>query len=231
MWPSGNRTIFYKLYTATVLLIFFVCYTTFKCLYLSEVKSVSETTYLSFVSLTEMTLFVKILLFLHQNDIVRSNQEYLEKFVAVTSDEKEICERNMMFFWKMAISYGVLTNLTSFLSFLVPLTASEPSLPFLAWYPVDWQHQRHIYWMVYWYQVIGMLIQCNTLVCIEMYVVYLMITVSTYLEVLGHRLTLIGIVQSAQEIDTNTFVAAIRCHKYIHRFDSRISIATRQSIS
>lgn len=228
-WPSGNRSIQYKLYTTSMLLVFFIFYTTFKCLYLPLLKSVSEATYLSFVCLTEITLLVKVLWLLHLNDIVRFNHEFLERFVASTPDEKRICDRNAQLFLRMSISYLALTNITSVLSFLVPLSADTPTLPFLAWYPVDWQHQRHIYWAVYLYQVTGMIIQCNTLVCIEVYVVYLMIVVSTYLEVLAHRLTLIGTVQNAaverkmgQSKDREMLVASIRCHKYIHWYVFRL---------
>lgn len=206
-----------------MLLIFFIFYTTFKCLYLPLLKSVSEATYLSFVCLTEITLIVKVLWLLYLNDIVRLNQEFLERFVAPTPYEKEIRDRNMQLFLKISISYLALTNTTSVLSFLVPLTADTPTLPFLAWYPVDWQHQRYIYWAVYLYQVIGMIIQCNTLICIEVYVVYLMIVVSTYLEVLAHRLARFGVLQNGaddqemvQSNDREILVAAIRCHKYIH---------------
>lgn len=221
-WPSENNSIQYKLYTIAVLLIFFIFYTTFKCLYLPHLKSVSEATVFSFVCLTEITLFVKILLFLYKNDIVRWNQEYMEEFVAMRSTEKTICQRDMRFFLKISISYVVLTNTTSLLSFLVPLTASKPTLPFIGWYPVDWEHQQSAYWIVYVYQVIGMIIQCNTLVSIEMYVVYLMMVVSMYLKVLALRLARIGSVQNATverkmaiSNDRDTLVAAIRCHKYI----------------
>lgn len=236
-WPSGHRSIQYKLYTTSMLLIFFIFYTTFKCLYLPLLKSVSEATYLSFVCLTEITLIVKILWLLYINDIVRLNQKFLERFVATTPNEERICDRNMQLFRKISISYLVLTNATSVLSFLVPLTAHTPTLPFLAWYPVDWQHQRPIYWAVYLYQVIGMIIQCNTLVCIEMYVVYLMIVVSTYLKVLAHRLAHIGVVRNeavdrevAQSNDREILVAAIRCHKYIHWYDFRPQMSSSELI-
>lgn len=224
-WPSGNRSLRYKLYTVAVMLVFFIFYTTFKCLYLTELRNVSETTFFLFVCLTEITLIVKILWFLYQNDLVWLNQEYLERFETATPAEKRICDGNMQFFLKMSISYVVLTNTTSVLSFLVPLSVATPSLPFLAWYPLDWEHQPLFYWLVYLYQVIGMIIQCNTLVCIEMYVVYLMTVVSAYLKVLAHRLSRIGNIQNAaveakmmQSCDREMLVAAIECHNYIHRY-------------
>lgn len=70
-----------------------------------------------------------------------------------------------------------------------------------------------------------MIIQCNTLVCIEMYIVYLMMVVSTYLEVLAHRLARIGYhgtaaveMKTCDANDRDMLVAAIQCHKYIHRY-------------
>lgn len=227
IWPSESPSLAYKLYRVTVLLIFFIFYTAFKCLYLMDLKSVREATFFLLVCLEELSLTVKVLGLLYQHDIAWLNQEFVEQFVATEPSEKQICVQNMRLFLRMAITYCVMTNITALLSFLVPLGATQPELPYLAWYPVDWQHDRHIYWLVYMYQVVGMLIQCNTLVCIEMYFVYLMTVVSTYLEVLAYRLERIADVRNVAT--TEVLVAVIQCHKYIHRY--AFSLTTNNAVT
>lgn len=191
-WLETKRLFSSKFHTITIFLIFFLIYTTFKCLYFTSLKDIRETTFFTFVCLSEVALVIKISIFLKRNESVRKNQIYLESFLLRSPEEQNICNNYMIEFKKIAFIYIILTNSTCILSFIVPLTLKEPTLCYLAWYPVDWQHDRRYYWMVYIYQMIGMIFQANTLICLELYTVYMLISTSTYLRVLDYRFRRIG---------------------------------------
>lgn len=211
-WLVPKKSFPSRIYTVAMFLAFFLFYTTFKCSYFPMLKDLRETSFFTFVCLSEIALILKISTFLVRNESVRKNQSYLESFALYTPDEKRICASYMSQFKKIAFVYILLTNSTCILSFVVPLTIKEPTLCYLAWYPVDWQHERSYYWMVYIYQVVGMIFQANTVICLELYTVYMLIVTSAYLRVLDYRFRRIGFARgnSNQEL-----IDGIKMHQWI----------------
>lgn len=192
LWPSENSTIFYTIYNILFQSIFGLIYTTFKCIYFFKTDNMQDRVFCAFVSLAEIGLFVKIVNLALRNETVQANLNKIHDFKLESIDEKNFFMSRMKIFRIMLIAYISLTSLTGVFSYLVPFFADEPILPYLAWYPLDWYHNKTHYWIVYFYQVIGMIIATNMFVFLEMYTVYLFLALSTQIDILNNRLKKIG---------------------------------------
>ncbi|XP_037041513.1 odorant receptor 94b-like [Bradysia coprophila] len=79
-------------------------------------------------------------------------------------------------------------NVTGVAAYVSALYTIPRQLPFRAWYPIDWRHDERRYWIVYTYQVVGMIMQANLNICIEIFPGYLMYMARVKMEVLSLRL-------------------------------------------
>lgn len=109
-------------------------------------------------------------------------------FVIETEHETEFLQNRMEPFQKLALFYYILPNVCGINAYLKPLFAAKTELPFLGWYPLDWKNNSLDYWITYVYQVVGILIEINLNVTMELFPSYLMYMLSTQMEILGMRL-------------------------------------------
>lgn len=186
-----------------------------------------EIVFCSFVSLTEVALFVKVLNMRYRTNIFQQHLNDLHNFKLETDEEMALIRERLSVLSKMLFAYIGLVMVTGAMSYSVPFFVDETVLPYLAWYPVDWYHNPEIYWFLYAYQVTGMVIQSHILVCMEMYTVYIFVLLSTQLDIINGRLRATGWQQRADD-DLNkremtrkgdktaaALVQCIRAHKIV----------------
>lgn len=192
LWPSENSSMLYRICGYVFQGMFFLFYTFFKCVYAFTTTSMEEIVLCSFVSLTEVALFVKVLNMRYRMQLFQTHLRELHNFVLESEEELALILGRCRILTKMLFAYIGLVMVTGVMSYSVPFFLEAPTLPYLGWYPFDWYHNRQIYWLIYAYQVTGMIIQSHTLVCMEMYMVYLFVILSTQFDILSLRLKNVG---------------------------------------
>lgn len=231
LWPSEKSSIFYTIFGYVFQSIFFFFYTSFKCLYFFTTTEMQEIVFCAFVSLTEVALFVKNLNMHFRSHVFQNHLKRIEAFEMENDTEAKLLDGRLKILRKMLFAYIGLVMVTGAFSYSVPFFTDDTSLPYLAWYPVNWQNNSRTYWMVYAYQIIGMVIQSHTLVCMEMYTVYIFVVLSTQYDILSERLKKIGNVKNNgddcidiqnnnKNIKQNTtacLISCIRNHREITR--------------
>lgn len=192
LWPSASPSLVYLVFGYVFQSVFFFCYTSFKCIYAFTTRNMEEIVLCSFVSLTEVALCVKVLNMHFRMRVIQQHLHEIHSFQLETTEEATLVDGRCRTLTKMLFAYIGLVMVTGFFSYSVPFFLDEPTLPYLGWYPLDWYHNRSLYWLVYSYQVAGMIIQSHILVCMEMYTVYMFVMLSSQFDILCMRLKKIG---------------------------------------
>lgn len=173
-------------YTGHLTLSF--CYTGFMVVGLLFISDVNQITLSICVTFTCVAYVAKILNFYWHNDGMKKCFKSVNDFVLETEHETEFLQNRMEPFQKLALFYYILPNVCGITAYLKPLFAAKTELPFLGWYPLDWKNNSFDYWITYVYQVVGILIEINLNVTMELFPSYLMYMLSTQMEILGMRL-------------------------------------------
>lgn len=166
----------------------------------------AEIVFCSFVSLTEVALFVKVLNMRYRTHVFQQHLNDLHNFKLENGAEMALIHGRLRILTKMLFAYIGLVMVTGAMSYSVPFFVDETILPYLAWYPIDWYHNSKIYWFLYAYQVAGMIIQSHTLVCMEMYMVYIFVLLSTQLDIINERLRANGWQNVDDNLNTNDLI-------------------------
>lgn len=197
LWPTHPSTstlswCIYSLYTVAFQSIFIFAYVLFKCINFLYIDDLTVMTLAMFITLTELSLAVKIVNFYARHRTMQLCLRTVERIRFQNIEEEAIFDARMSFLQKIFVAFLVTANTTGVFSYLSPVFVVEPMLPYPGWYPLDWTNNRQHYWMVYAYQVLGMICQIQALVIIEVYFIFLMVVVSAQVEILGKRLERIG---------------------------------------
>ena len=156
------------------------------------------------MSLTELVLIITITNFLIRFRDMQSMLRTLQEFDLDSNDEVAFVRKKVMFFLKISIFYYVSANCAATNADIVAAFSpvDDPILPFRAWVPqLDWRHDRIHYWIVFWYQSVGMFITCNLNVTMELFSCFLTYVVSCQMEILGMRLARLGYAQESLGVD------------------------------
>lgn len=194
LWPinSIHFSWFNKVYTLIFQFIFTFAYTSFKCINFIYLTDLDIITRAMFICLTEIALIVKILNFYFRIEMMQDCLASIKQFQLLNKEEVELFNAKLVFLSRIITWYLSVTNITAVFSYMTPWFVAEPILPYPAWYPLDWSHHSLHYWIAYVYQVVGMFFQAHSLVILEVYFIFLMVSISTQFEVLSKRLERIG---------------------------------------
>lgn len=195
LWPTHqikSASLFYAVYTILFQIIFTFSYDIFKCINFLFLTDLSIITRAMFICFTEIALVVKIVNFYFRMKTMQNCLNFVRAIKIETECEEKLFTSNLSFLSKIIKWYLITANVTGVFSYLSPLLVSEPILPYPGWYPLDWFNSSLYYWLIYAYQVVGMFFQIQTLVIIESYFIYLMVTVSVQLDILSRRIEKIG---------------------------------------
>lgn len=175
------------------------CYTGFMVVGLLFISDVNQITLSICVTFTCVAYVAKILNFYWHNAGMKMCLNSVRDFVLENEHEEEFLQDRMKPFQKLALFYYILPNVCGITAYLKPLFAVKTELPFLGWYPLDWETNALNYWIIYVYQIAGIFIEINLNVTMELFPSYLMHMLSTQMEILGMRLE--RITASTCEID------------------------------
>lgn len=147
-----------------------------------------------FICFTELSLSVKIVNFYCRIGTIQNCLTTVQSAVRIERPcEARLFSEKFSVLSKIITWYLISANMAGVFSYTSPLLVSDSSvLPYPGWYPLDWEHNAVEYWLVYAYQVAGMFFQIQTLVIIEVFFIYLMVAISTQLDIIGQRMERIG---------------------------------------
>lgn len=163
------------------------------------ISDVNEITLAICVTFTLVAYVVKIINFYWNNLGMKQCLRAVSDFVLENDDEFEFVEQRMEPFQRLALFYYIVPNLCGITAYLKPIFAVKTELPFIGWYPLDWRNNTMDYWIIYVYQVVGILIEINLNVTMELFPSYLMYMLSIQIEILGKRLERTGEQESETE--------------------------------
>lgn len=229
-WPNENSSPFYQIYSFVLHFGFVFLYLIFMLINLIFITDVNETTHSLYVTLTELAFFLKVMNFFWFNRGMKDCMATVIAFDLKNQHETETIQKRMHFFNWLTCSYYVIPNLCAIIASMKPLFVEEREIPFRGWYPLDWVNNDRNYVLVYAYQVVGILIEVNLNVTLDVYPNFLMHMISIQMEILGKRLNDLGsssnneVVSSVEptgDFQTSGYTDLIDCiktHQKIIRF-------------
>lgn len=233
LWFSTDSRI-YKIYALILHITFTVIFTVFMLMNLILVTNIREATHAFYMTFTIISMFTRVMCFLWHNSRIRLCLEPIHDFDIQTIDEAKLLERKLNSFMNLVIVFYVACIAVLIMAFVQVLFMTEPKLPFPSYYPLDWQHNRLDYWIVYFYQVGCLITGLNTNVGIQLFSCYLMHMLRFWMEVLGMRLVKLGSnVKDIGRSETNTalkdnedfIVKCIASHQTLTRLKNDFQIS------
>ncbi len=191
LWPSENTSkcssVLYNFYSLTINVIFLFLYDLSTSVYIFFLEDVQEATDNLCMSLTLIALFAKVVNFKISLRRIRTALRMSEEFMLENDEEYVIVDRQISFYNKLAVFLFCSANVAGSFNYTAVMMSEEVKLPVLAWFPFGWESNSTVYVLLYAYQVIGLVIQSNLNVSMDLFAAYLMHVASIKLQILGNR--------------------------------------------
>lgn len=191
-WPNEDSSLGYYVYSFVLHFGFVFIYLICMLINLIFITDVNETTHSLYVTLTELAFFLKVLNFFWFNRGMKECMCTVIDFDLKSDNETETITKHLHSFNWLTYLYYIIPNLCAITASMKPLFVAKREIPFRGWYPLDWQNNDRDYILVYAYQVIGILIEVNLNVTLDVYPNFLMHMISVQMEILGNRLRHLG---------------------------------------
>lgn len=188
LWYYPDTTVAYKLYAFLLHFVFSFLYTICFVVNVFFLTDVSDATDSLCITLTVVALLVKVFNFFWYNTLIQRNLEKIQQFQLIDDNEIRLVNSRTKMFSKLMVYYYCICNTTGITTFINAIFVTPPKLPFPGWYPMDWQHNNRDYWLTYFYQTLGMAMEINWNITIELFPCYVMFMISVKMELLGGRM-------------------------------------------
>lgn len=195
IWPPPE-SIIYKICSIIFHLLFAYGYTLFLCINLVFLADITDLTDSLFMTLTCFGLCSKLTNFRYFMNDIQYTLQRIKTFQLHNDNENEFIRMKVKFYDRILFAYYIVSNLAGFAAYTYVLFdyngVGNRALPFHGWYPIDWRGNIRNYWIVYGYQVGGMMCLCNLNITMDLYPCYVMYMIGLQMEILGKRLENIG---------------------------------------
>lgn len=251
VWPKNTNSISYKCYAFALQIVFSFGYTV--CLSGAVFESVDfqEATVSIPLSLSCLIICTRITNFYVNNDSMQERLNEIHKFELWNREEQLFIANRLKGFNKLSFAFTVTIYFCLLTQLIVPLFLSDVKLPLPIWFPLNWQHNRLHFWIVYMYSSMAIFVIGHMVMLLQIYTCYLMFMNTIKFEVLGIRFSRLGHLQhnkldwndelsseSKELINwvettilndnfTNTLIDCAKCHRKIvtyGRFSSILKI-------
>ncbi|KAG4072239.1 hypothetical protein HA402_005961 [Bradysia odoriphaga] len=192
-WPNENSSLLYYIFSFILHFGFVFLYLICMLINLIFITDVNETTHSLYVTLTELAFFLKVMNFFWFNRGMKECMSAVVGFELKSDDEAKWIRKRMHHFNWLTYAYYIIPNICAITASMRPLFIAQRDVPFRGWYPLDWVNSDSSYTLVYAYQVIGIMIEVNLNITLDVYPNYLMHMISIEMEILGKRLTNLGL--------------------------------------
>ncbi len=188
LWPPEQFSFFYFVYSTLLYLIFSLIYVFCMVINIFFISDVKETMHSLYMTLTCVALLVKSMNFHWYSKDMQNNLKIISNFELKNDEEINLVTNRLRSYKNLWLGYYLMINTTGLAAYISALYTVPRQLPFRAWYPIDWQHDNQQYWIAYTYQVVGMILQANMNICIEIYPGFLMYMAQVKMDILRLRL-------------------------------------------
>lgn len=188
LWTPENFSLFYSIYASLLYFIFTIIYVLCMLMNLLFITNVEETTHSLYMTLTCVALFFKTVNFMWYGRDMQNHLKTVDNFELQNKDEIQFVSKRLRSYRNLWLVYYLMINTTGLAAYISALYTTPRQLPFRAWYPFDWRHDEDMYWIAYTYQVVGMIVQANLNICIEIFPGYLMYMAQVKMVILCSRL-------------------------------------------
>lgn len=182
----------YKIYSAMIFPLFQFAYTSFMIVNLfimDNTKNVIEGTFMCFL---EIIAFNNVVNLVRKRAQVRQEIERIESFQLQHEDEERLFHSRLRLFKRVTILYCLMCNAACLGMEIGGIYTTTSEMIYYAWYPVNWQNNRLLYWALIFYQTFGMHFTCFSSTINQMYSAFFLVVISTQLEVICRRIEKIG---------------------------------------
>lgn len=232
LWFPEKFSLLYIIYAVLLYIIFSLIYVSCMCanfFFITSETSVSDMTESMLMTLEYVALLFKSVNFFWYNRDMQNNLKIVNTFQLQNDDEVNFVKNRMRVFRNLWFVYYSIINVSASAGYQSTLFRQPRTLPFKAWYPFDWQHNEQSYWIIYAFQVLGMVVQSNMNIIIEIFPSYLMYVDNLKMEILGMRLRGIAknlkgnsikdidIKQEEQQKSIDDLVNCIKLHQHIEK--------------
>lgn len=193
IWPAKYRfRNLYLIYGFCFQFAFSFAYCGFKLLNFVFKTNMDQVTVIIFEAFAEMALWVRVINFVANFKSITDCLDVIKSLTCQNEEELRFYKKRFTMFTKIMRFYLGCASFACFFSLSAPFFSEKTMLAYPAWYPLDWENNRTHYWIAYTYQFVGMLFLAHTLVLLETYHIYLMITIGAQLDILAQRLRNMG---------------------------------------
>ncbi|CAD7090656.1 unnamed protein product [Hermetia illucens] len=195
LWHSKDQwTAREYIHTTALLILFFIIYEILICINLAFIVDLESSSESLFISLTELSLLVKVFNFLGYHRKIRNLLQRIQsaRLAPKTEEEVDFFERfhkNFNFQRRMFINICIVC-LSS--GYVTSILSSEPRLPFPAWFPFDWKSSSRNFWIALLYDIVATTITAINNCCLDLFQAYMLFQISVFFRLLSTRLEAIG---------------------------------------
>lgn len=215
LWAPENFSLLYFIYSTLLYLLFTVIYVFCMFVNFFFLTDVKETTHSLYMSLTCVALLFKTMNFLWFNRDMHTNLQLVNNFELHTVEEIHLTANRLRSYKNLWLAYYLMINITGLAAYISALYAVPRQLPFRAWYPFDWRHDDKIYWSTYVYQVVGMIVQANLNITMEIFPGFLIYMARLKMDILKMRLERNHQNINDQQKSVVHLVDSIKLHQHI----------------
>lgn len=191
------------------------------------VKSVEDIPERILMSTTKMAMINKLIPLIIHNANIQHIRNAINKFKIKSLHEEEIIEKRIDIFVKLMYIFFVLPHFTISVLNIATILSEERRLTFVGCYPFfDWTNNDRDYWILYFFQYIGITITGIVNITIDLFYCFLMYAISVEFEILGERLKSIEMKQSsnATKLELTDHMETLKSiHSLVNTVKSRLS--------
>lgn len=194
LWPANIKfRSLYFIYRFFFQLSFTYAYVGFKLLNFYTKTNMDLATVIIFESLAEISVCIRVSIFIFNFPDIYDFLQRIKSFKCESENEIRIYKKRFALFSKVLRFYFGCAFFATFFSLSAPFFSDKPMLAYPAYYPyLDWQNNLNHFWIAYIYQFVGMLFMAHTLILLESYHIYLMVTIGAQIDILAERFRSVG---------------------------------------
>lgn len=193
LWPAPDGSIAYKVFGIVHILIFSLLLTITMLIQLVAFTEMDQITKTSYMTLAQLSLFMKIVNFAFRLNAMQRALETTEKFRLNSFAEVKLFNERMRLIYKIVMTLIISCNVAHFSAEFKAIMTPEMLLPFPCWYPESWFDGGIRYYIAYSHQSLGAFFTSNLNGAMEAHSAAYLYMIGAQMEILGMRLRCIGI--------------------------------------
>lgn len=179
----------YACYSVVLLTTFSIIYATLMVMNIFFLTDVADLSNRLFMSLTEAALAIKVINFFFNNRKWQRILSDLNDFHVESENSQQILSKKVRIVKLGMFTFFYNVQVCAHASGIIQLFSGAKDLLYSGWYPLDWEHNRTDYWIVYFYQYIGIIITANLNVAIDAYYWFVIHVLCAEISIIGHRIS------------------------------------------